>query len=307
MATPQHAALGHDHVEKDFSKGYTNGTNGVENGGYRTQNLHPTPSNDEALHRIRTAGSINISPELFEQLYLSPQTAVKGDLRKTYGNPTPVALVGFLMCATPLAMDLMGWRGTGGAGVGAATVGNYYFYGGMLMVLGAIGEWLLGNTFPCVVFATFSAFWFSFGATLTPSFNAVAAYTDPTVFYNSYAFYLIAFGLINFIFMIASLRTNICFFAIFFSLVICLPSLAGSYFHAAQGNMDIAHKLQVVAGAFLFICDVSGFWLVAGMLVASVDLGIPMPVGDLTHIFKSGTEKRKAKAHVATGRAADVV
>ena len=34
--------------------------------------------NDAALKRIRTAGSISISPELFEKLYLSPQNNVKG-------------------------------------------------------------------------------------------------------------------------------------------------------------------------------------------------------------------------------------
>ena len=44
----------------------------------------------EALQRIRTAGSISISPELFEKIYLSPQNTVKGELRKTFGNPTPV-------------------------------------------------------------------------------------------------------------------------------------------------------------------------------------------------------------------------
>lgn len=47
-------------------------------------------SSDNALRRIRTAGSISISPELFEKIYLSPQNAVKGDLRKTFGNPTPL-------------------------------------------------------------------------------------------------------------------------------------------------------------------------------------------------------------------------
>jgi len=45
---------------------------------------------DNALHRIRTAGSISISPELFEKIYLSPQNKVSGDLRKTFGNPTPM-------------------------------------------------------------------------------------------------------------------------------------------------------------------------------------------------------------------------
>jgi hypothetical protein len=48
----------------------------------------------------------------------SPQNAVKGDLRKTFGNPTPIALVGFLLSLTPLTADLMGWRGAGGSGAG---------------------------------------------------------------------------------------------------------------------------------------------------------------------------------------------
>jgi len=45
---------------------------------------------DQALKRIKTAGSISISPELFEKIYLSPQNQVKGELRKTFGNPTPL-------------------------------------------------------------------------------------------------------------------------------------------------------------------------------------------------------------------------
>lgn len=45
---------------------------------------------EDALNRVRTAGTVSMSPELFEKLYLSPQTNVHGDLRKTIGNPTPL-------------------------------------------------------------------------------------------------------------------------------------------------------------------------------------------------------------------------
>lgn len=104
-------------------------------------------SSDEALKQIKTANTVSISPgtsrtsesalqgvgnmlmsatELFEKLYLTPQKAVKGDLRGTFGNPTPVALIGFLLSCTPLACELMGWRGAGGNG--AATLGAYYFF-----------------------------------------------------------------------------------------------------------------------------------------------------------------------------------
>jgi uncharacterized protein len=62
-------------------------------------------------------------------------------------------LVGFLLSLSPLSCDLMGWRGAGGNG--AAGIATYFFFGGLLMILGAAGEFLLGNTFPFVVFGSF--------------------------------------------------------------------------------------------------------------------------------------------------------
>lgn len=52
----------------------------------------------------------------------------------------------------------------------------YFFMGGVLMVLGSIYEWILGNSFASVVFATFGGFWLSFGGTLNPSFAAFSSY-----------------------------------------------------------------------------------------------------------------------------------
>jgi hypothetical protein len=81
IAGPEaNSTLNHGPLEKDFH-------NGANNSGYLND---PNMDHGEALRRIRTAGSISISPELFEKIYLSPQNAVKGDLRKTFGNPTPV-------------------------------------------------------------------------------------------------------------------------------------------------------------------------------------------------------------------------
>lgn len=54
------------------------------------QHLDDSHDSETALRKIRTAGSISITPELFEKLYLSPQNKVAGELRKTVGNPTPL-------------------------------------------------------------------------------------------------------------------------------------------------------------------------------------------------------------------------
>ena len=50
----------------------------------------------------------------------------------------------------------MAWRGSGG--LGAAETGIYFFFGGLLMVIGGVLEFVLGNTFPCVVFTMFGKF-----------------------------------------------------------------------------------------------------------------------------------------------------
>lgn len=37
-------------------------------------------------------------------------------------------------------------------------IGVFFFFGCLLMILGAVGEWIVGNTFPFVVFGSFGSF-----------------------------------------------------------------------------------------------------------------------------------------------------
>ncbi|KAF1987491.1 GPR1/FUN34/YaaH-class plasma membrane protein [Aulographum hederae CBS 113979] len=261
---------------------------------------------EQALHRIRTAGSISISPELFEKIYLSPQNAVKGDLRKTFGNPTPLALIGFLLVLQPLSCDLMGWRGAGGSG--AAGIGTYFFFGGLLMVLGSLGEFLIGNTFPFVVFGSFGAFWLSFAATLQPFYGAYALYSDDpignpiggltTVGFNaSFGFFLVTMGLMCFVYLILSLRTNVVFFLIFLTLVPAFGLLTGAYWQLAMPTPDMAFAthLQVIAGGFCFVTCILGWWIFIAIMLAALDFPFQLPVGDLSQLIKGQSEKMKER------------
>lgn len=56
--------------------------------------------------------------------------------------------------------------------------GTFYFFGGLLLVIGMVMEWIVGNTFISVVFGAYGAFWLTYGATLTPGYNALNAYTE---------------------------------------------------------------------------------------------------------------------------------
>lgn len=84
--------------------------------------------------------------------------------------------MGFLIASTPLGCALLGWRGARGGG--AATIGVFYFFGGLLQIIGSIMELIIGNTFAFVVFGSYGAFWLALGATLQPTYNAEGAYTE---------------------------------------------------------------------------------------------------------------------------------
>lgn len=288
-------------LEKDFENGY---------------HLDSSMDTENALKKIRTTGSLSISPELFEKIYLSPQNRVAGDLRKTFGNPTPLCLGGFLLSLSPLSCILMGWRGSGG--LGASQVGVLFAFGGILMILGAVGEFILGNTFPFVVFGTFGAFWLAFAMTLQPFYNtygffapageAPAAGLAAPTFYNSFAFFLVFMGVLCFIYMICALRTNAIFLAIFILLIPAFSVLAAAFWTMGKGYaiedqksaaaldlMAKANKFLIAGGALTFVVDMLGWWIFAAIMLAALDFPFQIPVGDLSHLIKGASEKAKAK------------
>ena len=120
-------------------------------------------------------------------------------------------------------------------------------------------EWILGNTFPSVLFFTYGAFWLVQGTILQPFYCVGGAYsptgncaegaTTPEYFATT-AFYLVCLAMVSFIFMICALRVNVVLFSALFFLVIAFGTLAGTYFHLALGNVVIAGKLQIVSAAF---------------------------------------------------------
>ncbi|CAC9893282.1 unnamed protein product [Aureobasidium pullulans] len=259
-------------LEKDFSHDYHN------------NNIGNDVDSETALQRIRTAGSISISPELFEKIYLSPQNKVAGELRKTFGNPTPL----------------------GASNTGAADIGAYFFFGGLLMILGSIGEWLIGNTFPFVVFGSFGAFWLTFAATLQPFYNAYGAFS-PDATAPGEGFFLVFMGMLCLLYFICSLRTNVVFAMIFFTLVLAFGCLTGAYWNLAiaYGNpatsaaraahAATATRCLVAAGALTFVTDMCGWWIFFAIMLAALDFPFQLPVGDLSTFIKGASDRKKAK------------
>ncbi|CAI6099199.1 unnamed protein product [Clonostachys chloroleuca] len=218
----------------------------------------------EGLRELRSAQSISMTPELFEKLYLSPPNKVEGNLRRTFGNPTPI---------------------------GAGDFGVAQMYGTAAKVL--------GNSFPATVFCSFGGFWFSFGGILNPSFGAYSFYvTDPqkptTGLANaksnaSLGFWLVVMGVLAFVYLICALRTNIVFVTISLSLLPAFSMLMAAFWLQAEdfeGNAAMAHQMLVGAGASLIVTCVAGWYMLVAILFEIVDFPIQLPVGDLSSVIK---------------------
>ena len=187
------------------------------------------------------------------------------------------------------------------------------------MIVGAVMEFLLGNTFPFVVFGSFGAFWLSYAATLQPFYSTYASYApagEPgaagleTVGFNaSFAFFLVFMGLLCVIYLICSLRTNVVFVIIFLTLIIAFGCLAGAFWHNANAFGDtnptsaaasaaLAHRLQVAGGAVAFVTSLAGWWIFAAIMLAALDFPFQIPVGDLSTMIKGASDKEKMKRQV---------
>jgi len=53
-------------------------------------NIKPTHQEIDNLNRYATHTSVAVPMDVYEKMYLNPETRVKGQLRNTFANPTPL-------------------------------------------------------------------------------------------------------------------------------------------------------------------------------------------------------------------------
>ncbi|KAJ5203382.1 plasma membrane ammonium transporter [Penicillium cf. viridicatum] len=259
----------------------------------------------EILSQMHTAESIMlpIPRDTFEKLYLTPKMPIAGNLRRTFGNPTPISLMGFLVAAAPNAMLHMGWRGAGGDG--GAILPVFIFFGGMIQVIGAIGEWILGNTFSCAVFFTYGAFWLAQGASLMPFFAVGAQYSptgdafegvETTGYHATAGLYYIILAVVTLVYLICSLRTNVCLFLALFFLVVAYCLYGAVHFYLAIGEGAFASKMEMAAGACNFVLCIPIWYIFVAQMLESIDFPLVLPVGDLSEVIQGRAQKARMRA-----------
>ncbi|KXT04034.1 hypothetical protein AC578_4949 [Pseudocercospora eumusae] len=256
--------------------------------------MHQTQATPEP-RLTHTQTGISISPELFEKLYLQPKDAPQ---YARFANPTPMGLVGFVISTFTFSMILMGWGGASGL---PAVVGIFFFVGPLLLILAAIFNWIMGNFFPMMATSLFAVFWLSFGMLQLPTLGLASYYATDAAGTNGattngynvvIGLYLIVWGFAFMTYLVFALRTNMVFSGIFLIAAAAVWVLAGAYFKTGAGDYVMAGQLQKAGGALLFVVSVLGWWIVVAMMAAEMQLGVNIPVGDLSHFW--GKKKQVA-------------
>lgn len=193
---------------------------------------------------------------------------------RKFANPAPLGLMAFATTTFVLSFFNTGSRGI--------TEPNFilclaFGYGGLVQLLAGMWEFAAGNTFGATAFSSYGGFWLSFGLIFWPGsgittqvyVGEAAAQLDQAL-----GFYLIAWFIVTFIFLIACLRSSAALISVFFFLTITFILLAAHFF---LGNA----KLGVAGGAFGIITAFAAYYTaLAGLLTPETSFFM-LPIGPM--------------------------
>jgi succinate-acetate transporter protein len=138
------------------------------------------------------------------------------------------------------------------------------------MNIAGIAEFILGNTFPFVVFIMYGCHWVNLGYIADPAHQIVTSYAAaglPGALSQEYnagqGNYNVVMALISFIFLCGSLRINVPFVIVFFSLVFLFSFIAAGYYQLGYDPTaaGLEHALYYfkIAGGFGFVTMMMGW------------------------------------------------
>lgn len=195
---------------------------------------------------------------------------------RKFANPAPLGLLGFAATTFVLSMYNVKARNIGHPNV---VLGMALGYGGLVQLIAGVEEWACGNTFGATAFSSYGGFWFSFAALYIPQFGIADAYTVEGEFASAVGIYLISWGLVTFLFFIASLRSSIALVSLFGFLDI-------TFWLLAAGELAPSANAAKAGGVFgIITAFIAMYTALAGMLTKDTSHFL-IPVGDLSRARK---------------------
>jgi len=128
-------------------------------------------------------------------------------------NPAPLGLAAFALTTFVLSASNAGWF----AGGATIVIGLAFFYGGLGQLLAGMWEFRAGNTFGAAAFSSYGGFWLAF---------AWMVQNKDVPNETALGFFLLAWGIFTFLWLLGTLRTNLALIGVFLFLTLTFLALA---------------------------------------------------------------------------------
>lgn len=150
-------------------------------------------------------------------------------------DPGPLGLAAFAMTTFVLSVFNAGLINAGAEGV---VLGLALFYGGLVQLLAGMWEFVKGNTFGAVAFASYGGFWMSFWYLVAKTDLSAAKVSDVD---HGVGVYLLGWTIFTAYMFIASTRTTVAIMAVF-------GALALTFLFLALGKLGDSSGLTKIGG-----------------------------------------------------------
>lgn len=185
--------------------------------------------------------------------------------KSNLGNPAPLGLSAFALTTFVLSLINLGVQGQS---LPSIVVALAYGYGGLVQLLAGMWELAAGNTFGATALGSFGGFWISFGIIFTPGGFEIESSYAAEDFAKVFSFYLFGWFIFTFVLLLATLRSTVAFFFLFFTLDLAFLCLALGWYFAVEGAAN--HNLTVAGGVFGILAAFAAWYnALAGILEPS--------------------------------------
>jgi len=142
--------------------------------------------------------------------------AVEG---RKFANPAPLGLSAFALTTFVLSLINVSTRNIGEPNIVVALA---FGYGGLVQLLAGMWEMAVGNTFGATALSSYGGFWIAFGILFTPGGFAIESTIITAqgagTLYDCIGLFLAGWFIFTTLLLIATLRSTVAFFLLFFTL-----------------------------------------------------------------------------------------
>jgi len=187
------------------------------------------------------------------------------------GNPGALGLFSFASTTFILSMFNVSTRGIKAPN---AVVGMAIFCGGLAQLLAGMWEFPRGNMFGATAFTSYGAFWMSYATILIPGSGIIDAYAgNDAELASALGIYLITWFMVTFFLLIAALRKNIAFIALFGFLATTFAVLAAAEFSGKPHVATAGGALGIITAFIAYYIALAELLAGEAQSIATLPLG----------------------------------